>query len=98
MKLTKTEEVKAFKFDDGDGYEFVAARDLCQAKSLIDGNCQDKDSYTVTHMTEKKLKEEIGHNISKNFRKGKKMTAYEALLKGYKKNQLPFIFWTAYLD
>lgn len=101
MKLTKTENVKAFKFDSDDGYEIIAATSLEQAKQLADEyydlNDLD-DNFNITHMTERRLDNEIGYNVSRNFRKGGKMTALEALKKGYQRNQVPFIFWTTYLD
>jgi len=104
MKLTKTEEIKAFKFynTDDDEYEMVAAHSLKQAKSLIvsyyDLNNFEINKIEIKHMTKLKLEKEVGNHITKNFTKGRKMNAYEALKASYKYHSVPFIFWTTYLD
>ncbi len=103
MKLTKIETVRAFKFiDDYDEYEIIAAHTREEAEEYYNNWLGNTDesllSYTVVHMTKKRLQKEIGNQMTKTYKKGKIITAYEALIKEYKVRQLPFLFWKSYID
>jgi hypothetical protein len=94
MKLTKTETVKVFKFViDEDDFELVAAKYKEQAIEYMFEVYGDQIEYTnIKCIGENTLKKSMGRSVLGN-RNSKLISAYDSLVKAYRKRNLPFVFW-----
>lgn len=96
MKLTKTVNVKTFKYEDRheDGsYYLIAAKDKESADKLARDHCFNDESRK--NMSELKLKKEIGRRKNCNgIPYGPKLNSHDSLVHTFKTNNLPFVFWS----
>lgn len=94
MKLTKTEDVKVYEFNDGCDFEWIAAFSMADATQYMTdmvGCCCDYKIRQVPDAEVKKTKGFLyvgGPNCTKT-----RTTAAAQLKKSYKETSLPFVFW-----
>lgn len=110
MKLTKvikrTETIEVYKVSDGLDLQFIAARNIEEAKDFIleqvFGDNHDM-SLSLKDILFGKIKPNYLHysitTLSESFLKtvkSDKTNAYDFLIKQYQKRELPFCFWDNY--
>lgn len=92
MKLTKTENVKCFRFEYEDGdFEIVAAKTKSDAIAFF---TEFRGIMYHDVLCKIKLKRLSSKNLEAIVEEETKVNAKQALVKRYQTTQLPFLFWT----